>query len=205
MSLFFESIKVLDGEIVLADYHQNRMSKTILNEYGINKSFDLKSTIEIPCDKKKGLYKLKIGYSKYLEYSDLSQYIIKNHKKVLLFENNDIEYDYKYSNREMLDFPLTQNLDCDDVIFIKNKVLTDANYSNIILYDGQNWFTPATHLLNGVKRQFLLETSQLQEKKILFSDLASFQKIAFINAMRDFEKVYEFEICENHLLLNPSL
>ncbi len=156
MSLFFESIKLLNGEIQLLEYHQNRMKNTVDKAFGIHKAFDLKSTLEIPCTQAQGQFKLKITYSKHIESVEIQPYEIKNHSKVLISENNDIDYSLKFSDRTLLDLPLIQNSGFDDVIFIKNKVLTDANYSNIVLFDGQNWFTPASHLLNGVKRQYLL-------------------------------------------------
>ena len=72
--------------------------------------------------------------------------------------------------------------------------MTDASYSNIILFDGKNWITPETYLLNGVKRQFLLHQKVIKEAKVTIDNLHNFSKIALINAMRDFELVYDFEL-----------
>jgi 4-amino-4-deoxychorismate lyase len=105
----------------------------------------------------------------------------------------------------MLDEDFNQNADFDDVIFYKNGILTDATYSNLVFFDGNTWFTPENYLLNGIKRKALLESGIITEKRILKDDIQYFQKIAFVNAMRDFEKMYTFVQKDDFLLLNPSL
>ncbi len=70
-----------------------------------------------------------------------------------------------------------------DILIVKNGLITDTSYSNIILYDGKEWFAPKSFILNGVKRQFLLNTGKIKEIKIALEDLKNFEKISLINAM----------------------
>jgi hypothetical protein len=49
-----------------------------------------------------------------------------------------------------------------------------------------------------------LDSGIITEKQIKKEDIQGFQKIAFINAMRDFEKMYTFVQKDDVLLLNPS-
>jgi 4-amino-4-deoxychorismate lyase len=45
---------------------------------------------------------------------------------------------------------------CDDIIIVRNGFVTDASYANLIFRKGDEWFTPATFLLAGTMRAFLL-------------------------------------------------
>jgi 4-amino-4-deoxychorismate lyase len=135
----------------------------------------------------------------------IDSYTIKDHHKIKLLEKTDIKYDFKFLDRKILDSDFNQNADFDDVIFYKNGILTDATYSNLVFFDGNTWFTPENYLLNGIKRKALLESGIITEKRILKDDIQYFQKIAFVNAMRDFEKMYTFVQKDDFLLLNPSL
>lgn len=204
MYRFFESIKLLDGKLLLLDLHSERLNHT-RNEFFENiKDIDLAKELIIPCEKKEGLYKVKVVYSKYLESVTIDSYTIKDHHKIKLLEKPDIKYDFKFVDRKILDEDFNPKADFDDIIFLKKEVITDATYSNLAFFDGKTWFTPENCLLNGVRRKALLESGIIKEKKILKDDILGFQKIAFINAMRDFEKMYTFVQKDDFLLLNPS-
>ena len=71
------------------------------------------------------------------------------------------------------------------MIFLKNGKVTDSSYANIIFFDGIQWFTPSTFLLNGTCRQRLLNEGKITEAPIHYTDIRDFQQIGFINAMLD--------------------
>ncbi|OYU65610.1 MAG: chorismate-binding protein [Cytophagaceae bacterium BCCC1] len=204
MYQFFESIKLQDGKMHLLDLHSERLNRTRNAFFENIKDINLEKELMIPCEKKNGLYKVKVVYAKYLESVTIDSYIIKVHHKIKLLEKPNIKYDFKFLDRKILDEDFYQNADFDDVIFLKNGILTDATYSNLVFFDGNTWFTPENYLLNGVRRKALLDSGIITEKKILKDDIQCFQKIAFINAMRDFEKMYTFVHKDDFLLLNPS-
>jgi 4-amino-4-deoxychorismate lyase len=202
MYQFFESIKLLDGKLHLLDLHSARLNTTRNAFFENIKDIDLEKELMIPCEKKEGLYKVKVVYAKYLESVTIDNYIVKDHYKIKLLEKPEIFYDFKFLDRGTLDEDI--NADFDDVIFLKNGELTDASYSNLAFFDGKSWFTPKNCLLHGIKRKFLLDSGIITEKQIKKEDIQGFQKIAFINAMRDFEKMYTFVQKDDVLLLNPS-
>ncbi|MCP9747789.1 aminotransferase class IV [Lacihabitans sp. CS3-21] len=204
MYQFFESIKLQDGKMHLLDLHSERLNRTRNAFFENIKDIDLEKELMIPCEKKNGLYKVKVVYAKYLESVTIDSYTIKDHHKIKLLEKPNIKYDFKFLDRKILDEDFNQNADFDDVIFLKNGILTDATYSNLVFFDGNTWFTPENYLLNGIRRKALLDSGIITEKKILKDDIQCFQKIAFINAMRDFEKMYTFVHKDDFLLLNPS-
>ncbi len=104
---------------------------------------------------------------------------------------------YNYKNADRSIFAIPDGF--DDVIYTQNGLLTDSTFCNLALFDGQHWYTPSTYLLEGTKRTACISQEILRPKKIHIKDIASYQKIAFINAMRDFELVYHFSI-EGHTL-----
>lgn len=201
MSQFFESIKLLDGKFQMLDLHNKRLNTTRNFFFENCKDIDLLREIFIPCDFKEGLVKVRIEYAKYLKKIDFLHYEIKNHNLIKVLINEDINYEFKNTDRSSLDTFLNSNPKFDDVIFVKNGFLTDASYSNLALFNGKVWITPTHCLFEGLKRGNMLSEGKLQVEDVSLEDLHKFERIAFINAMRDFEKIYSFVFEENELRL----
>ena len=94
------------------------------------------------------------------------------------------DYSYKYHDRRVFE-RLMKNSEADDVIIAVNDMVTDASYANLAFWDGSQWWTPETPLLNGVKRQHLLDQGLIQKRTISTNDVRSFKKVSLINAMLD--------------------
>lgn len=199
MSLFFESIKLKDGKLELLEFHESRMKLTREKHCGILQDFILSEIIKYGYEYNKGLFKVRVDYDIDISNYTITPYEIKTHQKIILLENPDLQYIYKYNNRKNLNF---NHALADDCIYTKNGFLTDASYSNLALYDGNEWFTPKNCLFEGIKRAYLLNEKLIHKVDIHKSELKQFKKIAFINAMRDFEKIYTFVIEDNYLKLN---
>jgi 4-amino-4-deoxychorismate lyase len=191
MSQFFESIKLENGHVSLLAYHEERFTRTVKDFFskqvknGLEKSL---KNIDLPSS---GLYKIRVSYAENIEQISINPYEISLHKEVVIIEKSTIDYAYKYENREALNFEKERY---SDAIFTVNGFFTDASYSNLAFFDGKSWISPENYLLKGTKRNYLMDQNVLKAEHIHISDLAQFQKIAFINAMRDFERVYDFEI-----------
>ena len=71
------------------------------------------------------------------------------------------------------------------MIFVKNGLVTDSSYANLVFFDGTEWVTPTTFLLNGTCRQRLLSERKIKERIIHATDIPSFTHIGLINAMID--------------------
>jgi len=70
-------------------------------------------------------------------------------------------------------------------VFFSTGKVTDSSYANIIFFDGRQWLTPSTYLLNGTCRQRLLKEGKIKEAPIHYTDIHQFEQIGFINAMLD--------------------
>ena len=78
---------------------------------------------------------------------------------------------------------------------MKNGLITDTSYANIVFWDGQNWLTPSTPLLAGTKRARLLHESKIKEAEIRVDDLIKYEKARIINALNDLDDsqdIYNF-------------
>lgn len=184
--LFSEAIKLKDGVIYNLSYHQSRVNRTL--KHFFDSQIDLDFVCEsIPSDKKTGLYKVRVVYDKQVRTIEYIPYSIADKKNVKIVFDNNINYDYKSTNRSYIN-QLLHSSECDDIIIIKNGMVTDSSASNLVFESHTgDLFTPTDCLLRGTKRQYLLDKGFILEKKIYHIEIASFKGIFFINAMIDLE------------------
>lgn len=114
-----------------------------------------------------------------------------------MVEDNDISYTFKSTDRHELDHLLALRDGCDEVLIVKNGLITDTSFTNVAFFDGHKWLTPAQPLLNGTMRQWLLQCGQLTETQITPASLASFQRIMLFNAMIG---AHELELPITHII-----
>ena len=114
-----------------------------------------------------------------------------------MVEDNDISYTFKSTDRHELDRLLALRDGCDEVLIVKNGLITDTSFTNVAFFDGHKWLTPAQPLLNGTMRQWLLQRGQLTETHITPASLASFQRIMLFNAMIG---AHELELPTTHII-----
>ena len=184
---FLESIKVKDGQCYLLDYHQDRIDRTA-HQYGFTTQIwslkDQVSKLEIPPH---GIFKLRLVYHASTIQMGLQPYTIRPVKKLQLVHDDQIEYASKFVDRKSLSGLFSKRGAADDIIIVKNGLLTDSYYANLAFLKENKWYTPKLPLLAGTKRQFYLEENILSEADISPADIAQFEKIALINAMIDLE------------------
>ncbi|WP_068705280.1 aminotransferase class IV [Paludibacter jiangxiensis] len=134
----------------------------------------------------KGVAKCRIVYSETIHSVDSLPYTPRLINTLYLIEKNDIDYTYKYADRSAF-----QNLPAhapdEDFLIVKNGYITDTTFSNIVFFDGNQWVTPSTYLLNGTQRQRLLREGRIVSRNIKADDLDSFLYARLINAMLDFD------------------
>ena len=108
--------------------------------------------------------------------------------------DDGLDYSHKYINRKRLEKLFSQKGNCDDILIVKNGLITDTSFANILFYNGIEWLSPANPLLKGTQRQFLLETEQIITAEIRPSDLKYFKKARLVNAMMRFEDEVDIEM-----------
>lgn len=193
MSLLFESIRIENGIICHLELHQKRIERSLI-KLGSSNPIDLKqftSTLDIP---EKGIHKLRISYDLMgIQKHQIIPYILRTVKSVELIECDEIVYDLKFEDRSQIN-QLTKSSKADEIIIVKNGMITDASISNILFSSNDQWFTPDTPLLEGTTRAHLLETGAIRSIPIALKDLKHFDYFCFVNALNPFEKTTKYPI-----------
>ncbi|NCB03620.1 MAG: hypothetical protein EOM67_15930 [Spirochaetia bacterium] len=199
MIKFIESIKVLNGDAPDINEHLQRVLRTIQSFYSkSNERFDFISCVNSVLARERekisdGLFKLRVVYSDRLISGTLIPYIPKRIKRLKIVECDDIDYPFKFENRTSIDSLLSYKDDCDDILIVKNGVITDTSYSNIVFERMGNLYTPESYLLAGTKRAKLIREDIVREEKIRPCDIDRYDKAYLINSMLDLYPVEEIE------------
>lgn len=183
-----ETIKVQDGRLLNAEYHWARVTHAHRVSYGCAPKFCWNDIQELFSDWLEGVYKLRVIYSRQIDFFELLAYEMSIPKKWKLLEVNDLKYHLKYADRSAINHLRKQyKNDADDLIFIQNGEITDASYANLVFFDGTNWVTPMNPLLAGTQRAKLLDQGLITPQIIREEDLWSFSHFKLINALLEFD------------------
>lgn len=184
MSLLFETIKIQNKTLHNLEYHNERLNKSRKDLLGCTDFIDLREQISIPKHINNDVFKCRVLYSREIEQIQFIPYTLRQIRTIKIVECDTIEYYYKFVDRKILS-NLMDSVETDDILIIKNGMVTDTSFSNIIFFDGVKWVTPAQPLLRGTKREKLLKEKVISEQSITKNDIQRFEKAALINAMVD--------------------
>lgn len=195
MCRFIETIRIDNGKVCNLSYHERRLNDTRTHFWQGSTLLQLADRIKP--DRKTGIYKARIVYGETgIEEISYSPYNIRHVQSLAVIRTDDIDYTYKSTDREALNRLFAQRGGCDDILIVRQGLLTDTSIANIALHDGTFWYTPAQPLLKGTKRAQLLDEGILLEKELGIEDLSAFSKIRLFNAMIDWG---ELELSTNAL------
>jgi 4-amino-4-deoxychorismate lyase len=183
-----ESVRIENRQLQHIELHNQRLNKALKELFGIDKKICLEDVIAIPANLTEERYKCRVTVSPENINVCIKPYIQREIKTLKIVHDNEIDYSFKTDNRQQLDAAFEKREDCDDIIIVKNGSVTDSWAANILLFDGHDWITSDTPLLEGVQRDYLLSQNQIKKRRVWVTDLPSYQKIKLINAMIDFER-----------------
>ncbi len=176
---YFETIKCENFDVYNLHYHEKRIMNTIA------RNFSLSEFIYPPS---KELLKCKVVYNEdeilSIEFSPYKKKEIKSFKFIC---DNKIEYTKKMLNRECINILYNQKDNTDEIIIVKNNLISDTSIANIAIFDGDIWLTPKTPLLKGTIRAKLLQEGEIFEKDISVKMFKEAKKVALMNAMIGFD------------------
>lgn len=186
---WIETIRVEGGSVFNLPYHQMRVDRTLASACpcGASGAVDLASfagTVACPED---GLFKLRIvwdgdGISEW----SISPYARKEYRSLAVVCGDGVRYSCKSEDRSCIDELFAQRNGCDDVLIVRDGLITDTSIFNVALYDGQRWLTPSIPLLEGTQRASLLDRGILVSAELKAEDLCRFSHIALFNSMNPF-------------------
>lgn len=194
MSQYFESIQLLNGELMNLEFHQERFERTRSETMGLKLHPQLSDAILIPDGLEQSLLKCRVVYEKEIIRIEYEPQTVRKVRSLKLVYSDFIEYGFKYTDRSELERLFNQRGDCDDILVVKNGCITDSFYANVVFGDGDRWITPDTPLLPGTMRASLLRKGSIGINRITPEDLAGFQALKLINAMNNLQQAPELPI-----------
>jgi len=185
---FLESIGVYEGQAPLLPYHQERVDRTFAAFYPGQKPLDLLELWQ-QTNFSPEKVKWRIAYNAHEHNAEILSFPNRNIERLQVVQDDTIEYAYKFTERESLDALYANKSDvADEILIIRNGLLTDAYYYNIVVKTESGLLTPRTPLLAGVMRAYCLEKEQVQLADIRMNDLKNSEGIYLINSLHPLER-----------------
>lgn len=189
-----ETIKVVDGIPHNLEWHQKRFEYSFTKLYNVNARYNIRDVLSIPAEFSTGLIKARFLYNSSDYLWQFEPQVQSKITSLKLLYDDQIEYKFKYSNRSDLDRLYSNRGKCDDILIVKNDLVTDTYFCNIVFFDGDDWITPRFPLLRGTSRARLLFEKKIKEKVIKSAQINSYISFKLVNAMRDFDEVEELPV-----------
>lgn len=208
MCLLFETIKIENAVVCNPEWHLRRIAESLESVFGCKQPavtagnenkhdrsplnlFEELEHLSLP----KELHKCRVVYSTGTVDIQMTPYYRINHNCFRLVECNTISYPFKFTDRQELERLFTLRGNADEIIIVKNGCITDTSIANLVFFDGKNYFTPDTPLLNGTHRARLLYERKIIEEKITVDDLKKYISFKPINALSEdgFENMIPLE------------
>lgn len=183
----FETICIKKGVVQQISWHQKRMDDACLQYFDVENPHNLIRAIRIPTPLVEvQRAKARVSYNADGMYITYEPYYEKSIKSLKMIFDDSISYSLKFEDRNALNILYQQREKCDDILIIKNGMVTDSTYCNVLFYDGKSWFTSDTPLLHGTCRARLLAEGNVQEVPIHFEMIKKYTSFMLVNAMMDF-------------------
>lgn len=187
MCQLFETVKIQNGTPQNLEYHILRVKKSRSKLFGCDLIADFEELLSGIQTNTFGTYKLKIIYNEKIISYEIKEYSIIEKNSIKIFEEPNLAYKFKFHKRNKFE-DIEKQLETTEIgIITQNGYLTDATYANVVLFDGYNYYTPQNCLLEGIKRQKLLNDRIIIPTLIHTDDLHKYQYLQIINAMIDLE------------------
>jgi len=189
MCQFIESIKLMDGKLFRLELHQQRMNLIFDSFYPFEPKIDLSQLLHSENFPLEGFYKCRIVFDTKHRSIEFLPYKIPEINTLKIVEIDLPAVFYKSADREKINEAYKLRANCDDILMIRNNLITDSSYCNIAVFDGEKWLSPKTPLIYGVQRMELLRKQKISEKDIRIDSIYSYQSICLFNAMIEFGEI----------------
>lgn len=186
MHRYVETICIERGHPLRLDYHRARLRATLAHEQSPHSEFDLSACLSLlPADLR---YLDRVRCRVVYDASSIadvtfSPYTLRPISRLRCIEADHAAYPRKSADRSVLNALFALRSTADDVIIVRNGLLTDTTIANLALFDGRAWHTPSLPLLDGTHRAALLAGGVLVESDIPANGLSRFSRLRLFNAM----------------------
>ncbi|WP_020607142.1 aminotransferase class IV [Spirosoma spitsbergense] len=184
-----ETICVRNRQLQHISAHNDRFNRTRLACWQMNDPARLEDFIKLPnWLLPPEIYKCRVTYGPDIETIEFEPYHIRPVQSLALVNANGLMYSHKYADRQAINNLFARRGSADDILLVRDGLLTDTSYANVALLAGNRWYTPAHPLLEGTQRARLLADGILHPADIRPADLPRFESIKLMNAMLDWEQ-----------------
>ncbi len=183
MSRLIESIRICDGRVSNLPQHTSRMQKACREYLNMKEIWDLESLLSKQKFPATGLYKCRVLYDEKNVSVEFGAYQQRTVRSLKIVHDNSISYEYKFADRVRIDNLFAMREDCDDILIIRDGLVTDSSNANVMFQYANDWVTPESCLLKGTMRQSLLDAGEITTQKITLESLGDFRSCKLINAM----------------------
>ena len=185
---FIETIRWSHGRYHLTALHARRMLHTSglmhdLAQGGLDRLLP-----PVPDAMRDETVKCRIIYDTEIRSIELEPYKPKSITTLQMVEDDTIDYRLKYADRSRLAFLMSKRGEADEIIIVKNGLITDSSYSNLVFQAGSRLLTPAHPLLRGVMMTHLLSSGDISPANLAPEDILPGNRygithVKIINAM----------------------
>lgn len=186
--LLLETMRICDGRLCLPELHRARMERSCRELYGCAAPDLCIDVAGLPEELRRGTVKCRVTYGPEIASIEYEPYSPRQVRRLKLVSGGDVDYHLKYADRGRLAALAALRGEADDVLIVRDGLVTDSSYANILLRAGDRLLTPARPLLEGVMRRHLLDSGEVEEAEVTPSMLMSGNRegvteVMLVNAM----------------------
>ncbi|MEI6680206.1 MAG: aminotransferase class IV [Mariniphaga sp.] len=187
MCRFIETICFEKGNFQRVELHNERFNLTRKHFFGMQDGLRLELLLSIPEPLMGQTVKCTVSYGSEIVNVDYAAYHIRTVKSLRLINDDTIDYAFKYYDRTKIASLYQKRGQCDDILIVKNGLITDTSYANIVFLKDNQWYSPQDPLLRGTRLKSYLQTGLITPALLRPDDLRVFSEARIINAMISIE------------------
>lgn len=188
MYQFIETICYENGSFQRIRLHNERCNRTRNYFFGCLPPLDLALLLSVPIHLKSDKVKCTVTYGADIENIEYASYKIRPIGSLQMVYDDTIEYDFKFADRLKLSELCQKKGQCDDILIIKNGLISDTSYANVIFLQGDSWYSQQNPLLKGTRLESYLIAKRVIPSLLRPKDLCLFSEVRIINAMISIEE-----------------
>ncbi len=187
MLQLIETICFENGIFQRIPLHEERLNRSRNHFLGKVEPIFLAPLLKIPESLNTNKVRCRITFTKEIESIEYELYNKRAITSLQLVFDDAIDYSYKYKQRDSLNALLSLRGNADEILVVKSGLITDTSFTNVVFLKEGVWYTPATPLLPGTRREHYLRINQIFPADIQPDDLYKYEEARLINAMLSLE------------------
>ncbi len=181
----FETLYVSRGRPFYPECHWERMKLSAKLLWGKKPTFrsDILFSFPFPAEFDK-VYRCRVEYDTESYRMQMEEYHYHPIRTLQLVDAGTMDYPFKFTDRGMIEERYARRGPCDDILIVRDGMITDTSTANIVFRKEGKLYTPSAPLLRGTARARLLNEGKINEISISVDELGRYSGFTLINALR---------------------